>query len=159
MIVSEQRRDIFDSMAQTLVCPVNVVGTLGAGLAKQFRYRIPGLLEAYKHACWTKEFTRKGLWTFPFEGGDRLVLCFPTKMHWRNPSKLEWIDEGLFKLTQNYGSMGIQSIAMPALGCGWGELLWSDVQPMIYRHLGEIELPVEICLPPAKVLLEELAHQ
>ena len=34
--------------------------------------------------------------------------------------------------------MGIQSIAMPALGCGLGGLKWSEVQPLIVNHLGAL---------------------
>jgi O-acetyl-ADP-ribose deacetylase (regulator of RNase III) len=34
--------------------------------------------------------------------------------------------------------MGIQSIAMPALGCGLGGLKWSEVQPLIVKHLGAL---------------------
>ncbi len=34
--------------------------------------------------------------------------------------------------------MGIQSIGMPALGCGNGGLDWSDVAPLIEKHLGPI---------------------
>lgn len=43
---------------------------------------------------------------------------------------------GLKHLASSYGQMGIQSIAMPALGCGLGGLKWSEVQPLIVKHLG-----------------------
>jgi len=38
----------------------------------------------------------------------------------------------------NYDKMGIQSIAMLALGCGLGGLNWSDVRSLIGKHLGSI---------------------
>ena len=52
------------------------------------------------------------------------VLNFPTKKHWRNPSKLEYIEMGLKKFVATYEEKEITSIAFPQLGCGLGGLNW-----------------------------------
>jgi O-acetyl-ADP-ribose deacetylase (regulator of RNase III) len=147
MIVSIEVRDIFTSPAQTLVCPVNTVGTMGKGLAKSFAKRYPGLEKVYQQACYNYLFSTKGLLSVGV-GDDRRVLCFPTKHHWRNPSRLPWIDMGLKKLNENYENLKIESIAFPMIGCGEGMLEWDNVYPLIVEWLDPLPLPVHICLSP-----------
>lgn len=44
--------------------------------------------------------------------------------------------------------MGIDSLAMPALGCGNVGLNWNDVQPLIEKYLGSIvDLDVYVYQP------------
>ena len=44
---------------------------------------------------------------------------------------MEDIDAGLNDLKEVVRNKGIKSIAMPALGCGFGGLEWNDVRPRI----------------------------
>lgn len=148
MIVSEIKEDILSSKVQTLVVPVNTVGAMGKGLALDFRNKFKGLYPAYRKACDTDVFKREGLFTF--DTGNALsqkVLCFPTKQHWRVPSRLDWILQGLDILANEYRQHGITELAIPAIGCGLGSLNWDDVYNMIHEILGPIELPVTIHLP------------
>ena len=57
------------------------------------------------------------------------VLNFPTKKHWRSPSRLEDIARGLDYLREHYEAWGITSLAVPPLGCGHGQLEWRVVGP------------------------------
>ena len=67
-----------------------------------------------------------------------MVINFPTKKHWRNPAKIEWVREGLLELNKVIRDKNIKSIAIPALGCGNGGLNWSDVRPLIQEYLGDL---------------------
>lgn len=146
MIVIEECGDILDSHAQTLVTTVNTAGVMGKGLAKAFKERYPGLYAGYKRACETNLFLKEGLYVHEVDG-TRKIVCFPTKRHWRFPSKLEWIDEGLRKLAEGVEKYGITSLAIPALGCGEGKLDWEAVYPLIREHLDPLEIPVAVYLP------------
>lgn len=46
------------------------------------------------------------LWYAP----DHWILQFPTKEHWRNPSKLEYIEKGLMVFVRKYADYNISSI-------------------------------------------------
>jgi hypothetical protein len=73
------------------------------------------------------------------------VVNFPTKKHWRNPSKLTYIAQGLVDLTNN--PFGVDSISLPALGCGLGGLKFDDVYEFIEFTLGNSSFKtVEIVL-------------
>jgi O-acetyl-ADP-ribose deacetylase (regulator of RNase III) len=149
MIKDIQVSDIFESPAQTLVVPVNTIGVMGKGLAKSFKLRYPGLEKAYQQGCYNHVFTTKGLLSVAVDDNKR-VLCFPTKHHWRNPSRLPWIDSGLMKLAQHYEQLKIESIAFPMIGCGEGKLQWTDVFPLILEWMDPLPIPVYICLSPEK---------
>jgi hypothetical protein len=77
--------------------------------------------------------------------GQRWIINFPTKKHWRNPSKMEWIRDGLKDLAHVIQDKGIKSIAIPPLGCGNGGLEWSQVRNEIelaLNQLADIEIVV-----------------
>lgn len=68
----------------------------------------------------------------------RWIINFPTKGHWKYPSKIEWIDQGLDDLRRVIEQLKIRSIALPPLGSGNGGLEWNDVRPIIAERLGDI---------------------
>jgi hypothetical protein len=155
IIVEDKRLDIFKVDCQTLVCPVNKVGVMGNGLAYAFREKFDGLYPAYQRACQFGVFSSNGLFLFDHKD-DKKVLCFPTKNHWKVRSPLSLIDHGLERLADNYGKMGITSIAIPGLGCGKGQrgknngsepFQWSDVRSLIYEYLDPLPLKVTL-IPP-----------
>lgn len=147
MIIFDEQHNLLESELQTLVNPVNTEGVMGAGLALAFRDKFPGLFQEYRDACREDVFGRMGLFVFDVDV-SRKVLCLPTKRQWRHPSRIEWIEEGLWYLARDYEKYGITSLAIPEVGCGRGQLLWADVRPLIYQYLDPIALPVGICLNP-----------
>jgi O-acetyl-ADP-ribose deacetylase (regulator of RNase III) len=138
--------DIFSSKLEVLTCPVNCVGVMGKGLALEFKKTFPGLLNDYALAC-TMEYLKIGrpwLWKV---NDVRQVLCFPTKDHWKKPSTLEYIEAGLLGMVQLHSLGELHSVALPPLGCGLGGLSWAEVKPLIEKHLGDLEMVVEVYEP------------
>jgi len=79
------------------------------------------------------------------------IINFPTKKHWRNPSKLEWITSGLIDLKRVIIEKNIHSIALPPLGCGNGGLNWDEVRSEINRILGDLnDVDVAVYQPTEK---------
>lgn len=60
---------------------------------------------------------------------------FYTKKHWRDPSYLRHISTGLIDLAHEYRSLGMESIAVPPVGCGLGGLDWDEVKPLVVSCL------------------------
>lgn len=133
--------DLFRSPAKVLVNTVNVVGVMGKGIAKDFKLIYPEMFHEYQRLCESKELDigRLSLHRTP----HKWVLNFPTKKHWRNPSKLEYIEAGLTAFVRGYADNSITSVAFPPLGCGNGELDWEhQVRPLMERYLKK--LPIEV---------------
>jgi O-acetyl-ADP-ribose deacetylase (regulator of RNase III) len=152
MIVFEGDRNIFESDMQTITCTINVVGVMGKGIALEFRKRYPALFDVYRqHFPYHKNIATTDidnklihtLITHPISSSQQALL-FPTKKHWYPSSKLEWIEDNLKILAQQYEILGITSLALPLLGCGNGGLQYRDVQPLIYEHLDPLPIPVEL---------------
>ncbi len=137
-----RRTSLLESSAQTLVNTVNCVGVMGKGLAQAFKEREPSMFAAYKRICDDRKLEPGKLWLW--RGSDNWVLNFPTKIHWRSPSRIEWIEAGLQKFVAAYESQAITEISFPKLGCGNGNLDWSDVQPVMERYLKDLPIKVYI---------------
>lgn len=75
------------------------------------------------------------------------IVNFPTKLHWRDPSKLEWIKDGLYDLKNHVIIEKIKTLAMPALGCQNGGLRFEDVQPLVENVFGDSTLEVTLFEP------------
>lgn len=136
------RSSILKSKAQTVVNTVNCVGVMGKGLAAEFKKRYPQMYRTYKDICENKLLEPGKLWLW--QGPDQWVLNFPTKKHWKNPSRLEWIEAGLNKFVSEYQHRGIREISFPRLGCGNGGLDWEDVRPLMETYLGHLSIPIFI---------------
>ena len=138
--------DLFGSSAQTLVNTVNCVGVMGKGVALDFKKRFPDMFDDYVVRCERQQLRLGEPYLFrrviaPW------ILNFPTKDHWRSVSSLDAIVRGLGYLEKHYKQWGIESLAVPPLGCGHGQLEWRVVGPTLYRHLSHLDIPVELFAP------------
>jgi O-acetyl-ADP-ribose deacetylase (regulator of RNase III) len=165
--------DMFFSNMQTLTVSVNTRGIMGKGLASRAKYQFPDVYVVYQDACrqktlqMGKPFLYKREASFDEELADesgtleipnavKWFLLFATKRHWRENSDLAGIEEGLKWVVQNYKREGITSLAMPALGCGLGNLAWEDVGPIMCQYLSQLDIPVSIYLPREREIPNEL---
>lgn len=139
--------DMFQSEAQTLINTVNCVGVMGKGIAAEFKKRFPEMCKDYIARCERKEI-KPGV-PYPYKESmfSPQIINFPTKSHWRAASKIEDIERGLRILTEKYKEWGIESIAIPPLGCGNGQLLWDAVGPLIYKYASTWNIPVTMYAP------------
>jgi len=139
--------NLFDSPAQTLVNTVNTVGVMGKGIAADFKKLYPEMYKRYRRLCQEEKLDVGMLYIY--RTPNRIVVNFPTKKHWRQRSRVEYIEAGLEKFVTHYGDYGISSVSFPQLGCGHGELDWEkQVQPVMERHLSGLPIPVYIHLYP-----------
>jgi len=164
--------DMFFSQMQTLTISVNVVGIMGKGLASRAKYQFPDVYVFYQDICRQKvlKMGRPHLYkretsldrqladdpsSLPDLNTNKWFLLFPTKRHWRESSDISGIEEGLQWVRSNYKAEGIQSLAIPALGCGLGNLDWRDVGPLMCRYLADLEIQVAIYLPQEQQVVPE----
>lgn len=149
MIVYEGPGNLFQCRMQTIVASVNTVGAMGKGVALVFRDHVPGLYAFYRERYRDvpphyPSIHRLEVFTVDEK---RKVLLFPTKDHWREPSKPEMIRANLAQLAARYEELGITSLGLPLIGCGvrTGRLDWDNVvRPMVIDALDPIALPVKI---------------
>ena len=139
-MITYVKGDIFNSPAKIIVNTVNTVGVMGKGIALEFKNRYPDMFCRYQELCESKQLDVGRL--FLWRKSEKWVLLFPTKKHWRNPSKLEYIESGLQKFVENWDKLGAEAVAFPRLGCGNGGLDWAEVKPLMEKYLKP--LPIQI---------------
>ena len=148
-----------ESNATTLVNSVNTVGVMGKGIALAFKKKYPWHFEPYKRMCSSGELVvgkpiilklvdvlkiNKIGSPEPMlieQPASPDIICFPAKKHWRNPSELNWIEDGLQHIVDMrdvwYSNQYIH-MAVPLFGTDNGGLDINIVLPMIKHILGDI---------------------
>ena len=138
-MIKMTNENIFQSTAQSLVNPVNCVGVMGAGLAKKFKEFYPEMFEYYVKQC-RNGSVRPGVivaWaldTYNDEIPMHYIFNVPTKMHWKDPSKMSFVKMGITALIRTMQEHDVHSVAIPALGCGLGGLKWDEVKDEIIKQ-------------------------
>lgn len=133
MTIERGKGNLLAAEVDALVNTVNAEGVMGKGLALQFKKAFPENFAEYERACKVGEVVPGHMHIVHRLVSPRYIINFPTKKYWRNPSKLEYIRDGVRDLVDNVRKLGIKSIAIPPLGCGNGGLSWAEVKPLIVR--------------------------
>ena len=161
--------DMFFSSMQTFTVSVNLKGVMGKGLASRTKYQFPDAYVRYQDDCKSgklkigkptlyKRAIRieeeladdQSLLSKEKLNGERWFLFFPTKRHWKDPARFEDVEKSMRWLVENHRKQGVESIALPALGCGLGQLTWEKVGPMMCHYLNQIDIRSVIYLPMEK---------
>ena len=170
--------NLLEARTEALVNTVNTVGVMGKGIALMFKERFDENFRRYAAACKAKEVQTGKMFVTPVHelDGPRWIVNFPTKQHWRAPSRMEWVVDGLQDLRRFLIEQQVKSIAIPPLGAGNGGLEWAEVREQIERTLGDLDIDIPVFEPtkqyqnvakragvekltPARALIAELVRR
>jgi O-acetyl-ADP-ribose deacetylase (regulator of RNase III) len=159
-MITYKAGNLLEAPVEALVNTVNTMGVMGKGIALQFKNAFPENFKAYSDVVKSGTFHLGKVFVVPVKtvGTAKYVINFPTKAHWRFPSRIEWIQAGLKDLHAKILEYGIRSIALPPLGCGNGGLDWDKVRPIIESELGDLEADV-IIYEPSEMVKEALQKE
>lgn len=148
-MITIKKGNIFTTKCQAIVNTVNCVGVMGAGIAFEFKLRTPDMYKKYQIHCDDNVITIGKLWIYQNEHNELStaydkILNFPTKHHWKYPSKTEYLEKGLQKFIASYKEKGITSIAFPLLGADKGGLAPQQSLDIMTHYLEQCDIPVEI---------------
>jgi O-acetyl-ADP-ribose deacetylase (regulator of RNase III) len=138
--------DMFEQPADIRVNTVNCAGVMGAGIALAFKNRYPAMFKEYKKKCKNGKIVPGKIDVWKEIDGNE-VINLPTKDHWRQKSKYEYVEAGLETLKQYLAKKGKVRVTLPALGCGHGGLNWHDVQKLIEKYLDNLEAEIFVFQP------------
>lgn len=140
-MISFTQGNLLSAKVDALVNTVNTVGIMGKGIALMFKEHFPENFQEYETACKSKSLDVGQMFVTKRTrlDGPKWIINFPTKRHWRNPSKIEWITEGLKDLVRVLVENRITSVALPPLGSGNGGLRWEEVKQHIVSALDSLD--------------------
>ena len=139
---------VFNTEADAIVNTINCIGVMNAGIALEFGLRYPNLLKEYEQKCKNKEISVGHI--YYYKDKEKLIVNFPTKWHFKYPSRLEWIEDGLKDFVKTYKQYNIKSVAFTKLGTLNGGLDWNKVKLLMEKYLCNLDIPVYICLDNKK---------
>jgi O-acetyl-ADP-ribose deacetylase (regulator of RNase III) len=144
--------NLLEAKAEALVNTVNTVGVMGKGIALMFKERFVENNRAYVQACKAKQVSTGKMFVTEASEliGPHWIINFPTKQHWRNPSKMEWVVDGLLDLRHFLLENKVKSVAIPPLGAGNGGLDWLAVRAQIELVLADLDSVDVLVYEPTK---------
>lgn len=148
-MLKQSAGNLLEADVEALVNTVNTQGVMGKGIALQFKRAFPENFTAYEREAKAGRIEVGRVFVHQEAAlRPKFIINFPTKQHWRNPSRLEWIATGLDSLVAEVKRLGIRSLAIPPLGCGNGGLEWADVWPLIQQAVARMGEVSAVVFPP-----------
>lgn len=140
MNLFKENPNLHGDLDPILVVPVNTVGVMGKGMARQAKEYFPESSQLYRAQAVTMSggdilYFRENT---PLYGG---VIFAATKEDWRRPSKIEWVD----KVSQHLRQFMIENptcfLYIPPLGAGknTGKLPLGHVRYVINETLRDFK--------------------
>jgi len=144
-----RKGNLLEDPADALVNTVNTVGVMGKGIALQFKQAFPEVYREYEKECRKGNVNVGSMHVVPINSlvGPKYVINFPTKKHWRENSKIEYIVDGLDALVDVCTQLELKTVAIPPLGCGNGGLHWSQVRPLIEEKFEKGSIDAYVYVP------------
>ena len=128
--------DLLKANADVIVHQVNCKGVMGAGLAKQIRYRFPNTYSCYRDYCF-KDPSSKLLGTCLYTLEDQFVICNAfaqdTYGQGKRQTQYDKLEQCFYDLAEKFHE---KTVALPwMIGCGLAGGDWNIVSEMINRIL------------------------
>lgn len=143
MAYKEISGNIFNTKAMAVVNTVNCVGAMGKGIALDFKLRFPKMFKEYQRICF-QHLLKPGQ-ILPYTKSTPIILNFAIKDDWKDPSKIEWVEETLQKFVDNYKKLGISSVAFPWMGAMNGGIPIETIKSLTRKYLSTLnDLDIEV---------------
>lgn len=153
-MIKVTRGNILQASTEAIVNTVNTVGVMGKGIALQFRESFAENYALYREAVERKEVVIGKMFVTETNRltNPKYIINFPTKAHWKEKSKYEYVESGLDDLIEVMRERQIKSIAIPPLGCGNGGLRWEKVKKLLVDRLAELgDVEIQLFEPSAEI--------
>jgi O-acetyl-ADP-ribose deacetylase (regulator of RNase III) len=107
----------------------NCAGSMGAGVAVEFKRRFPRMFDEYRVRCADGRFGLGDV--FVWSEGDMTVYNLGTQEHWRKKAQPAALMKAVGRMVSLAEKGGVDRIAMPRIGAGLGGLDWPRVRSML----------------------------
>jgi O-acetyl-ADP-ribose deacetylase (regulator of RNase III) len=148
-MIYEVSGDILLSHAQVIAHAVAPHDHFSQGLALSLRQQWPALVKDFHHFCHAMHPKAGDVWVWSGAMSKRVISLLtneapPATGGKPLPARKEVLELSLRELRSLLESKRFAHIALPRLATGAGGLDWKVVEPLIERHLGDLDLPIYI---------------
>ena len=148
-MLKEVTGDILLSGAHAIAHGIAPNDNFHQGLALALREQYPAMYKDFRHYCQLEHPKPGTLWVWAGVKGIRVINLLTQEeaaAHGSNPGKATThnVNLALKELRKLIEDEAFESIALPRLATGVGGLAWSDVEPLIDRHLADLDIPIYV---------------
>jgi O-acetyl-ADP-ribose deacetylase (regulator of RNase III) len=113
----------------------NCIGSMGAGIAVEFKARYPDMFVEYRRRCkaHSREFNPGDVFLWKSDDQPWVFNLATQENTWLQRAKYEWVEQCHTAMRALADSEGIESIAIPRIGTGFGGLSWKKLRPIVER--------------------------
>jgi O-acetyl-ADP-ribose deacetylase (regulator of RNase III) len=146
-MIKDLEGDLLLSSARAIAHGVAPTEHFDSGLALSLRQHWPALAKDFRHWMHTHHAGAGEMWAWPTQDGRwifNLLIQDPAVSDKAKPgrARIEHVNSSLRELRLAIDREKIESVALPKLATGKGQLPWTEVLPMIQHHLGDLKIPV-----------------
>lgn len=131
MSFREVEGDLFELGLPAIGHGVNCRGMMGAGIARIFRDRYPGMYAAYNILC-EKDCLPLGC-VMIWKEANVTIYNLATQLFPGAEATLEAVENSVRLAVSNCATAGISALGLPRIGCGIGGLNWPDVKAIMEK--------------------------
>lgn len=146
MKLIEVTGDLFDTTAEAIGHGINCQGSMGAGIAAEFRRRYPVMYEVYKRRCAEGRVFPGSM--FCYKATDKWVFNIASQDRPGPDARLNWLARGLHSALEECDELGVHTLALPRIGAGIGGLAWVDVKAVLQFEATESPVDIEVWTLP-----------
>lgn len=145
-MITKVSGDILLSDVQAIAHGVAPHDHFNQGLALALRDRFPVMAKDFRHYCHQNHPKAGGAWLWA--GPEGVVINLMTQEaapdERANPGKATAhnVDHALKELRKLIETEKLTSVALPRLATGVGGMDWAEVEALIVKHLGNLDIPV-----------------
>lgn len=148
-MIYEVAGDILLTRAKAIAHGVAPNDHFNNGLALALREQWPAMAKDFRHYVNQTHPKEGEIWVWGGTDGVRIFnLLTQAGKHEHGakpgPANLSNVNHCLRRLRHELETGEISSLALPKLATGVGGLQWSDVYPLIEKHLGDLSIPIYI---------------
>lgn len=125
-----QKGDLFTTKLTAIGHGVNCAGVMGAGIAKPIKDKWPNNFSNYEAAC-RGGFLVPGDTLLVVENGMHIFNMASQRRPGRD-ARYDWLFGSALDAAEQAVKSGLDSIAIPMIGCGIGGLDWRHVENLLY---------------------------
>jgi len=150
-MIIEVEGDILQSKAQVIAHGVAANDPMSQGLAKSLHESLPAMHKEYHQWCHTHHPKPGEIWSWISEDNVCIVNLITQEGGYGHGSQarpgkatLKNVSHALHALNKFVIENKYESLAIPRVATGVGNLDWADVFPIIQKQLGDLDIPVYV---------------
>lgn len=135
MLTELSSTDALEISCDAIAHGVNMKGAMAGGIARSIAIMYPSVEQEYNQFCKDQRARLGGVFVSNINKGEegkpqRLYNLF-TQIEPGRDARLTALEVSVNRMVDMAVATGVQTIAMPRIGCGIGGLDWEDVKPIL----------------------------